>query len=384
MESDIYLDNNSTTKVDVRVVESMMPFFSEGYGNAASTHKCGVEANGAVRKAREQVARLVGCVPNEIIFTSGATEAINLAIKGVVETNPGKSKHIVTVSTEHPAVLDTCRYLEKKGVGITYLPVKKDGLIDLSGIIESIKDTTILVSVMFVNNETGVIQPIQEVAEIAHKKGAIFMSDATQAVGKMPIKVDELGIDLMCFSGHKFYGPKGIGGLFVRGRRPNMVKLDALIHGGGHERGLRSGSLNVPGIVGIGKASEIAYKEMESDTGRIRAFRNNMENELLKIEDTFLNGNTVNRLYNTSNICFRQVDADALIIGLRNIAISNGSACSSESVNPSHVLKAMGLSDDEAYSCLRISLGKFNTKEEIDYFADSVKAIIGELRAMNR
>ncbi|GAN32863.1 cysteine desulfurase family protein [Candidatus Brocadia sinica] len=288
MSKIIYLDNNATTKLDPRVLVAMMPFLTESYANAASIHPFGVEAHGAVKNARIMVADLIGCETSEIIFTSSATEAINLAIKGVAETYKDKGKHIVTVATEHPAVLDTCRYLEGKGFEIAYLPVRSDGLLDLDIVRKSIREDTILVSVMLVNNEIGVVQPIKEIAEITHSKGTFFMTDGTQAVGKLPINVNALGIDLMSFSGHKFYGPKGIGALYIRCRQPNKVKLNPLIHGGGHEKGLRSGTLNVPGIVGLGKASEIAKQEMETDAKRIGELRDYLERELLKIPILYL------------------------------------------------------------------------------------------------
>ncbi len=378
----IYLDNNATTKINPRVLSAMMPFLTNEYANAASTHPFGVKAYEAVKNARSQVADLINCEMNEIIFTSGATEAINLAIKGVAENYKNKGKHLVTASTEHPAVLDTCRYLESIGYEVTYLPVQKDGLLDLEKVKQSIRNDTILVSVMFVNNEIGVIQPIKEIAEIAHLRGAFFMTDGTQSVGKIPVNVDLLGIDLMSFSGHKFYGPKGIGALYVRSKQPNKVKLNPILHGGGHERGLRSGTLNAPGIVGLGKAAEIVRQEMEADAKRIGDFRDYLEKELLKIEDTFLNGHPKQRLYNVSNICFKSVDADAMIIGLKNIAASNGSACTSTSIQPSHVLKAIGLSDEDAFSTLRFSLGRFNTKTEIETVIKRVKNAAKSLRLM--
>lgn len=362
----IYLDNNATTRIDPRVFEAMMPFMTDYYANAASIHPFGVKAAEAIKNARDQIVALIGCETNEIIFTSGATEAINLALKGVAENNKARGKHIVTVLTEHPAVLETCRYLESVGYEVTYLPVGKDGLLDLETVKQSLTPNTILVSVMLVNNETGIIQPVKEIADIAHSQSAIFMTDATQAVGKMPVNVEELGVDLMSFSGHKLYGPKGVGGLYVRSKHPHKVKLTPLIHGGGQERGLRSGSLNVPGIVGLGKAAEIAQQEMEADAKRIGELREYLETELLKIENTVLNGHPRKRLYNTSSICFKGVDADAMITGLKDIAISNGSACTSAHVEPSHVLLAMGKSREDAFSTLRFSLGKLNARNEIE------------------
>jgi len=383
MNEIIYLDNNATTKIDPRVLEAMMPFLTEEYGNAASNHEFGVEINQHVKKAREKIASLIGCETNEIIFTSGATEAINLAIKGVAGSYKDKGKNIVTCATEHPAVLDTCQYLETRGYEVTYLPVKKDGLLDLKMVKQSVREDTLLVCVMLVNNETGVIQQIKEIAEIAHEKGVFFMTDGTQAVGKMPADVNDLGIDLMSFSGHKFYGPKGVGALYVRSRRPNKVKLAALQHGGGHERNLRSGTLNVPGIVGFGKTSEIAKAEMSSDAERVGELHNLLESELLKLPETFLNGHKKQRLYNTSSMCFRGADADAIMIGIKPILVSNGSACTSTKVEPSHVLKALGLSDGEAYATIRFSLGRFNTKDEIGKALEKMKQVVGRLREMN-
>lgn len=383
MSSLIYLDNNSTTKIDARVLETMMPFLTDEFGNAASNHEFGVRINQEVKNAREKIAELISCESNEIVFTSGATEAINLAIKGVAENYQDKGKHIVTVSTEHPAVLDTCKYLEKKGYEITYLPVDSMGLVDLDLVRKSVRSDTILVSVMLVNNETGVIQPVKEISEIAHEKGAFFMTDATQAVGKMPVNVERLGIDIMSFSAHKFYGPKGIGALYVRSKKPNRVKLNALVHGGGHENNMRSGTLNVPGIVGLGKAAELVMEDMQANADKIGKLRTQLENDLLKIENTFLNGSVDKRLYNISNICFRGADADAVIIDLKDIMVSNGSACSSTKVEPSHVLSAMGISDIDCYSSLRISLGKYNSKEEIDLVTKKIKEVVGNLRLMN-
>lgn len=388
----IYLDNNATTRLDPRVLETMMPFLTDTYANAASTHPFGVSAHEAVKTARQQVADLLGCETHELVFTSGATEAINLAIKGVAENyltkeSDRRTGHIVTVQTEHKAVLDVCGYLETQGrfgapIEVTYLPVQPDGLLDLDVVKNAIRPDTMLVSVMLVNNETGVIQPIREIAELAHKAGALFMTDATQAVGKLPIHVDKDGIDLLAFSAHKFYGPKGIGGLFIRQRRPNKVKLEALLHGGGHERGLRSGTLNVPGIVGIGKAAELARLEMVKADQRISGLRDQLETALLTIPGTRVNGNRQHRLYNTTNIYFENCDSDALITGLEGMAVSNGSACTAASIDPSHVLLAMGLNETEAFSCLRFSLGRFTTEADITTAINGVKSVVEELRAL--
>jgi cysteine desulfurase len=364
LENIIYLDNNATTPIDKRVLDAMLPFLTENFANASSSHHFGITANQAVKKARAQVSDLIGAEQNEIIFTSGSTEAINIALKGVAENYSSKGRHIVTVSTEHHAVLDTCKHLESKGYEVTYLPVSKEGLIDLNEMKDFLRADTILVCVMYVNNETGVIQPIKQIASLAHEVGALFMTDATQAAGKIEIDVDALGIDLLCMSGHKMYAPKGVGALYVR-QRINCVKLPAFIHGGGHERGLRSGTLNVSGIVALAKACEIAQADMKQDAERISALRNDLEYELLKIEGTFVNGKIEDRIFNTTNICFRGNDANMMIGRMKNVAVSNGSACTAAVVEPSHVLTAMGLSDDDAFASIRFSLGKFNTITEV-------------------
>jgi len=383
----IYLDNNATTRLDPRVLDAMMPFLTDNFANAASTHPFGVSAHEAVKGARQQLADLLRCETHELVFTSGATEAINLAIKGTAESYQHKGKHIVTVQTEHKAVLDVCQYLEKRGFEVTYLPVQPDGLLDLNDLKAALRPDTILVSVMWANNETGVIQPIEQIAQLAHEAGALFMTDATQAVGKLPIDVDALGIDLLTFSAHKFYGPKGIGGLFVRQRRsraglPNKVKLEALLHGGGHERGLRSGTLNVPGIVGMGKAAELAPVADAKETRRLASLRDQLETALLVIPGTRVNGSSDHRLYTTTNIYFENCDSDALIMGLEGMAVSNGSACTAASIDPSHVLLAMGLNETEAFSCLRFSLGRFNTEADVETTMKAVKEVVESLRAL--
>lgn len=384
----IYLDNNATTPIDYRVLDAMMPFLTNNFANANSTHQFGVGAYNAVKESRQQVADLLTAETNEIIFTSGATEAINLAIKGVAENYKEKGKHIITLTSEHSAVLDTCKYLETKGYELTYLTVKPNGLVDLDTLKAVLRDDTILVCIMYVNNETGVIQPIQKIAQLAHSVEAVFMTDATQAVGKIKIDLDNDDIDLLCFSGHKIYAPKGVGALYVR-QRGNRIKLPALLHGGGHERGLRSGTLNVPGIVSLGKACALANVEMLANKNYIEDLRNYLETELLKISDTFINGDTDNRLYNVTNVCFKGADSEAVIMGLSNsennlplIAVSNGSACTSTSIEPSHVLIAMGLNENDAYSSIRFSLGKYNTKTELDIVVQNVKDIVTNLRAM--
>jgi cysteine desulfurase len=384
----IYLDNNATTRIDPRVLETMMPFLTDNFANAASTHPFGVSAHEAVKTARQQVANLLQCEPHELVFTSGATEAINLALKGVAENYGRDRKHIVTVQTEHKAVLDVCAYLDKRGYEVTYLPVQQNGLLDLAVVKEAIRPDTLLVSVMWANNETGVIQPIRDIAKLAHEAGALFMTDATQAVGKLPIDVDRDGIDLLTFSAHKFYGPKGVGGLYVRqhslaGSSVRKIKPEAVLHGSGHERGLRSGTLNVPGIVGMGKAAELApIADASVETQDIASLRDPLEDALLQIPGTSVNGTRENRLYNTTNVQFENCDSDALIMGLEGIAVSNGSACTAASIDPSHVLLAMGLSETEAFSCLRFSLGRFSTEADVDATVEAVKGIVEELRAL--
>lgn len=370
----IYLDNNATTPIDKRVLDAMLPFLTTNFANPSSTHHFGITANEAVKKARTQVADLIGAEENEIIFTSGSTEAINIALKGVAENYSAKGKHIVTVSTEHYAVLDTCKHLESRGYEVTYLSVNKDGLIDLNELKNSLRADTILVCVMYANNETGVIQPVKAIAQLTHDAGALYMCDATQAAGKIEIDVDALGIDLMCMSGHKMYAPKGVGALYVR-QRMNRVRVPAYIHGGGHEQGVRSGTLNVAGIVALAKACEISQHEMKQVAERISALRNELENELLKIEGTFVNGKTENRIFNTTNICFHGSDANVMIGRMKNVAVSNGSACTSAVVEPSHVLTAMDLSESDAFASIRFSLGTMNTESEVK----AVVKIISEL-----
>jgi len=370
----IYLDYNSTTPIDPRVFDTMMPYLKDNYANPSSTHHFGQSINEKVKQAREQIAEFINAEPKEIIFTSGATEAINLAIKGIAENYSGKGKHIITVSTEHKAVIDTCKYLESKGYEITYLPVQPNGLIDLAVFEQSLRPDTILVSVMYVNNETGVIQPIKEIASITHKKGVLFMTDATQAVGKIAVDVDDLGVDILSFSGHKMYAPKGIGALFVS-QRGNKIKLTPQIHGGGHEQGLRSGTLNVPGIIALGKACEIASQEIFDNQAKIYDLRNILEVQLLKLPKTSLNCDSENRIFNTTNICFNGKDANVMIGRMKNIAVSNGSACSSAVIEPSYVLKAMGLSDEDAFASIRFSLGKYNTNEDIETIVNKIKVV---------
>jgi len=383
MNLPVYLDNNATTPVDPRVLEAMLPYFTQKFGNAASrSHSYGWIAEEAVKIAREQVAELIGASVEEIIFTSGATESDNLAIKGVFETYQSKGNHIITVTTEHKAVLDTCKHLEKLGARVTYLPVQNDGLVDLQQVKDALTAETILVSVMYANNEIGVIQPIREMAALAHEQGALFMTDAAQAVGKVPIDVNADGIDLLSLSAHKIYGPKGVGALYVRRRGPR-VKLIAQMDGGGHERAMRSGTLNVPGIVGLGRACELARFEIKNESLRVAELRDKLEHSLLtEIEGTFVNGNVEHRLPGTTNITFRNAESEGLMMAMRDIAVSSGSACTSASLEPSHVLRAIGLPDDLALSAIRFGLGRFTTAEEIDYTIEIIKKAVSNLREL--
>lgn len=379
----IYLDNNATTPLDPRVLEAMLPYFNSKFGNAASrNHAFGWAAEEGVDYAREQVAQLIGATEKEIIFTSGATESDNLAIKGVFEMYKEKGNHIITCVTEHKAVLDACKHLEKLGALVTYLPVKEDGLIDLEQLEAAMTEKTILVSIMYGNNEIGVIQPIKEISAIAHKYGALFMSDATQAVGKIPVDVIADGIDLMAFTGHKMYGPKGVGALYVRRKNPR-VKVTAQMDGGGHERGMRSGTLNVPGIVGLGKACELCRLEMEQEALRLSALRDKLQTSLLEMEESYLNGNPDSRLPHVANISFKYVEGEGLMMAMKDLAVSSGSACTSASLEPSYVLKSLGLSDDLAHSSIRFGLGRFTTEEEIDFAIEQTKKAVNHLRELS-
>jgi cysteine desulfurase len=381
MNFPVYLDYNATTPCDERVVEAMLPFFTKHFGNAASrSHPFGWEAEEGVEFAREQVAKLIGAEPKEIIFTSGATESDNLALKGIFETYASKGNHIITVSTEHKAVLDTCRHLEKEGADVTYLSVKSDGLININELESAIKPSTILIAVMYANNETGVIQPVKQIGTTAKKHGVLFFSDATQAVGKIPVNVTDDEIDVMSFSAHKMYGPKGVGALYMRRRNPR-VRIAAQMDGGGHERGVRSGTLNVPGIVGFGQASELAANEMNAEAERLKKMRDKFEKAILATQGTAVNGNIHSRLAHVSNMSFGYIDGNALMIALnKTIAVSSGSACTSASPEPSHVLKALGLDDDLAHSSLRFSLGRKTSEEEIDYAIELVTKTVKNLR----
>jgi len=383
MKLPIYLDNNSTTQVDPRVFEVMIPFFLNDFGNAASkSHPFGWKAEEAVDYAREQIAALIGANEKEIIFTSGATESNNLAIKGVFEMYEAKGNHFITVTTEHKAVLDACKHLEKLGAEITYLPVGSDGLLRVEQVAEAIKPNTVLVSVMYGNNELGVIQPIREIGKLCKEKGVLFHTDATQAVGKIPVDVLADNIDLMSFTAHKMYGPKGIGALYVRRKNPR-VKVTAQMDGGGHERGMRSGTLNVPGIVGLGKACELARLEMDAEAIRLCALRDKLENALLNLEESYVNGNVEHRLPHTANISFKYVEGEGLMMGIKDIAVSSGSACTSASLEPSYVLKSLGLDDELAHSSLRFGLGRFTTEEEVDYTINCVTEAVNKLRDMS-
>jgi len=381
----IYLDNNATTPTDPRAVEAMLPFFYEIPGNAASrNHPFGWKAEEAVDYAREQIADLINVDPKEIIFTSGATESDNLAIKGVFEMYASKGNHIITVKTEHKAVLDACKRVEKMGGDVTYLDVKNDGLIDLAELEASITDKTILISVMWANNETGVIQPMKEIGDICKKHGVLFMSDATQAVGKIPLDPKAVGVHLMAFTSHKMYGPKGVGALFVNRKNPR-VKVTAQMDGGGHERGMRSGTLNVPGIVGFGKAAALAKAEMAQDAVRLSVLRDKLENAFKNnLEEVYVNGNTDHRMPHVTNISFKHVEGEGLMMTFnQNIAVSSGSACTSASLEPSYVLVALGLGDDLAHSSIRFSLGRFTTEEDVDYAIDAVSKGVNHMRDLS-
>ncbi len=381
----IYLDNNATTPCDPRVVDAMVPFFYEHPGNAASrNHPFGWVAEEAVDYARDQIANLIEVDSKEIIFTSGATESDNLALKGVFEMYSRKGNHIITAKTEHKAVLDACQKIEKMGGEVTYLDVNLQGFIDLKELEAAIKDNTILVSIMWANNETGVIQPMKEIGEICNKHGVLFMSDATQAVGKIPVNPKEVGVHLMSFSAHKMYGPKGVGALFVNRKGPR-VKVTAQMDGGGHERGMRSGTLNVPGIVGFGKAAEIAKKEMAQDAERVSKLRDKLEKELMaNLEEVYFNGSKEHRMPNVTNLSFKHVEGEGLMMTFnQEIAVSSGSACTSASLEPSYVLVALGLGDDLAHSSIRFSLGRFTTEDEVDFAIKALTVGVNHMRDLS-
>jgi cysteine desulfurase len=380
----IYMDNHATTAVDPRVLEAMMPYFTVKFGNAASrNHSFGWEAEAAVEAAREQIARLIGATAKEIIFTSGATESNNLAIKGIAEMYRERGNHIITQVTEHKAVLDTCKRLEKHGYRVTYLPVKADGLIDLEDLKRAMDDKTILVTIMAANNEIGVLQPIAEIGKLCHEKGVLFHTDAVQAVGKVPIDVIADNIDVLSLSGHKIYGPKGVGALYVRRRNPR-VQIAAQIDGGGHERGMRSGTLNVPSIVGLGKACEIAQQEMATEAAHLTGLRDRLKNKLeSELDYVHVNGSMEHHLPGNLNMSFVYVEGESLLMGINDIAVSSGSACTSATLEPSYVLKALGLGDDVAHSSIRFGLGRFNTLAEVDYVAAKVIDVVKHLRQLS-
>jgi cysteine desulfurase len=380
----IYMDNHATTPMDQRVLEEMLPYFVEKFGNAASrSHSFGWVAEEGVKTARERVAKLIGGGSEEIIFTSGGTESDNLAIKGVAEMYREKGNHIITAITEHGAVLDSCKRLEKQGYRVTYLPVKKDGLISLEDLGHAVDDKTILVTIMAANNEIGVIQPIAEIGKLCHERGVIFHTDATQAVAKMPVNVIKQNIDVASISAHKMYGPKGVGALYVRHKNP-QVQVSAIIDGGGHERGMRSGTLNVPGIVGLGKACAIATEEMPKESCRIAGLRNRLRDRIMaRLDDCYVNGSMDHRLPGNLNISFAHIEGEALLMGLNDVAVSSGSACTSARPEPSYVLKAMGVDDDLAHSALRFGIGRFNTEAEVDYVADRVAETVQQLRELS-
>ncbi len=383
IKTPIYLDYAATTPVDPRVAEKMMPYFTQIFGNAASrTHKFGWEAEEAVEAARREIATTINADPKEITFTSGATESTNLAIKGVAEYLKDKGNHIITVVTEHKATLDTCKYLERHGCEVTYLGVGPDGLISLDELRDAMTDKTILVSIMHANNETGVVQPIEEIGALCHQKKVLFHTDAVQSFGKMPLDVQDMNVDLMCLSGHKIYGPKGVGALYVRRRRPR-VRLSAQIHGGGHERGNRSGTLNVPAIVGFGEAARLAREGMADEAARTFRLRERLREKLSAVPHSLLNGSLEHRLPGTLNMSFNYVEGESLLMGLKEVAISSGSACTSASLEPSYVLRAMGLDDELAHSSLRITIGRFTTEEEVDYVAELITNKVERLREMS-
>ncbi len=384
MKLPIYLDNHATTPMDPRVLQAMLPYFTERFGNAASrNHAFGWEAEEAVEKARGQIASLIGATAKEIIFTSGATESNNLALKGVAEMYAERGNHIITVATEHKAVLDTCKKLEKHGCKVTYLPVRPDGLVDLDQLRDAITDKTILVSVMYANNEIGVIQPIAEIGKLCKERGVLFHTDGVQAVGKIPVNVQRDNLDLMSLTAHKIYGPKGVGALYVRRRNPR-VQLTAQIDGGGHERGMRSGTLNTPGIVGFGEACAICEKEMSEESARLRAMRDRLKETLEReLDEVFINGSMDHRLPHNLNMSFAYVEGESLLMGINDIAVSSGSACTSATLEPSYVLKALGVGDDLAHTSIRFGIGRFNTDEEIDYVAHRMVEAVRKLRDLS-
>ena len=380
----IYMDNHATTPVDPRVLEAMLPYFGEKFGNAASrNHAFGWTAEEAVENARGQIASLVGASPKEIIFTSGATESDNLAIKGVAEMYREKGNHIITQVIEHKAVLDTCKRLEKYGYEVTYLPVAKDGRVSPDAVRKAITPKTILISIMYANNEIGVVNPIAEIGKIAKEYGVLFHVDGVQAVGKIPVDVQKDNIDLLAISAHKIYGPKGVGALYVRRRNPR-VQLSAIIDGGGHERGMRSGTLNVPGIVGLGKACELCQKEMAEEGARMRRLRERLKDGIFaRLDEVFINGSMEHRLPNNLNVSFAYVEGESLLMGINDVAVSSGSACTSATLEPSYVLKALGVGEDLAHTSIRFGIGRFNTEEEVDYVVNRIVEVVSRLRELS-
>ncbi|HKZ53362.1 MAG TPA: IscS subfamily cysteine desulfurase [Candidatus Acidoferrales bacterium] len=380
----IYMDNHATTPVDPRVVEAMLPYFTGQFGNAASrNHSFGWEAEKAVENAREQIAKLINAIPREIIFTSGATESDNLALRGVAEMYREKGNHIITMVIEHKAVLDPCKRLEKYGYQVTYLPVSKEGLINLDELRAAITDKTILISIMYANNEIGVLQPIEEIGRIAKEHKVLFHTDATQAVGKIPFDTQKMNVDLASLSAHKMYGPKGVGALYVRRRNPR-VQLAPILDGGGHERGMRSGTLNVPGIVGFGKACAIAGEEMATESVRLRGLRDRLKEKIFsKLDEVYINGSWEHRLPHNLNVSFAFVEGESLLMGISDVAVSSGSACTSATLEPSYVLKALGVGEDLAHTSIRFGLGRFNTEEEVDYVAERLAETVTRLRELS-
>ena len=384
MKFPIFMDNHSTTPMDPRVLEAILPYFVEKFGNAASrNHQFGWEAEEAVENARKQIAKLIHCDAKELVFTSGATESDNLALKGAVEMYKEKGNHVITSMTEHRAVLDVCKALEKRGVEVTYLPVDKEGRVNPQDVRNAITEKTILISIMMANNEIGTINPIAEIGKIAKEKGVLFHCDATQGVGKVPVDVNQLAVDLMSFSGHKIYGPKGVGALYVRKKGPR-VRIVPQIDGGGHERGMRSGTLPVPLIVGFGKAAELCEQEMPVESKRMAAMRDRLQAQIMeKLDECYLNGHPTERLPNNLNISFAYVEGEALLMGVKEIALSSGSACTSATLEPSYVLRALGVGSDLAHSSIRFGLGRFNTDEEVDYTAKRMVEAVTRLREMS-
>lgn len=384
MKTPVYFDNHATTPMDPRVLDAMLPYFTQKFGNAASrNHSFGWEAEKAVDDARKKIADLIGATPKEIIFTSGATESNNLAIKGVAEMYAEKGNHIITAATEHKAVLDTCKKLEKHGYRVTYLPLKTDGLVDLDMLRDTITDKTILITIMYANNEIGVIQPVAEIGKLARERGVLFHSDGVQAAGKVPVNVIKDNIDLMSLTAHKIYGPKGVGALYVRRKNPR-VQITAQMDGGGHERGMRSGTLNVPGIVGLGEACAICQREMPEESKRLQYLRDKLRDKFeSELDEVFINGSMERRLPHNLNMSFAYVEGESLLMGINDVAVSSGSACTSATLEPSYVLKALGVGDDLAHTSIRFGLGRFNTEEEVDYVAERVIQVVRKLRDLS-